>query len=70
MPRYRHVIRMRRLHAGWRHQSKLFRRQRRRFPDLLRQAFRIATSGSPGPVHLELRGNASRMPIAKANRPV
>lgn len=32
-----------------------------RFPDLLRQAFRAATSGSPGPVHLELRGNAGQM---------
>jgi acetolactate synthase-1/2/3 large subunit len=27
-----------------------------RFPDLLRQAFRVATTGSPGPVHLELPG--------------
>ena len=27
-----------------------------RFPDLLRQAFRVSTSGAPGPVHLELRG--------------
>jgi acetolactate synthase I/II/III large subunit len=27
-----------------------------RFPDLLRQAFRAATTGSPGPVHLELPG--------------
>ena len=32
-----------------------------RFPDLLRQAFRDATSGAPGPVHLELRGNAGQM---------
>ncbi len=32
-----------------------------RFPDLLRQAFRTSTSGSPGPVHLELRGNAGQM---------
>jgi acetolactate synthase-1/2/3 large subunit len=32
-----------------------------RFPDLLRQAFREATSGPPGPVHLELRGNAGQM---------
>jgi acetolactate synthase-1/2/3 large subunit len=32
-----------------------------RFPDLLRQAFRTATSGSPGPVHLELRGNAGQL---------
>ncbi|MGZ5160796.1 MAG: thiamine pyrophosphate-binding protein [Burkholderiales bacterium] len=33
----------------------------KRFPDLLRQSFRVATSGSPGPVHLELRGNAGQM---------
>src|ERR1700694_2759884 len=26
----------------------------RRLPDLLRQAFRVATTGSPGPVHLEM----------------
>jgi acetolactate synthase-1/2/3 large subunit len=32
-----------------------------RLPDLLRQAFRVATSGTPGPVHLELRGNAGQM---------
>jgi acetolactate synthase-1/2/3 large subunit len=32
-----------------------------RLPDLLRQAFRSATGGSPGPVHLELRGNAGQM---------
>jgi acetolactate synthase-1/2/3 large subunit len=29
----------------------------RRLPDLLRQAFRAATCGTPGPVHLQLRGN-------------
>jgi acetolactate synthase-1/2/3 large subunit len=28
-----------------------------RFPDLLRQAFRSATSGAPGPVHLRLLGS-------------
>ena len=28
-----------------------------RLPDLLRHAFRAATSGSPGPVHLRLRGS-------------
>lgn len=28
-----------------------------RLPDLLRQAFREATSGAPGPVHLEMRGS-------------
>ncbi len=27
-----------------------------RYPDLLREAFRVATSGTPGPVHLELMG--------------
>ena len=27
-----------------------------RLPDLMRQAFRAATSGAPGPVHLQLRG--------------
>ena len=39
----------------------------KRFPDLLRQAFRVATSGSPGPVHLELRGNAGQMLDAESN---
>ena len=38
-----------------------------RFPDLLRQAFRVATSGTPGPVHLELRGNAGQMLDAEAD---
>jgi len=28
-----------------------------RFPDLVRQLFRAATSGAPGPVHLRLRGS-------------
>lgn len=32
-----------------------------RFSDLLRQAFRVATTGAPGPVHLELRGNSGQM---------
>jgi acetolactate synthase-1/2/3 large subunit len=32
-----------------------------RLPDLLRQAFRAATTGTPRPVHLELRGNAGQM---------
>lgn len=29
-----------------------------RLPDMLRQAFRVATTGRPGPVHLELPGHA------------
>src|SRR5207253_8996688 len=28
-----------------------------RFPDMVRQAFRVATTGAPGPVHLQFRGN-------------
>jgi acetolactate synthase-1/2/3 large subunit len=28
-----------------------------RFPDMIRQAFRSATTGTPGPVHLQFRGN-------------
>jgi acetolactate synthase-1/2/3 large subunit len=31
-----------------------------RLPDMLRQAFRMATSGSPGPVHLQLAGNTGQ----------
>jgi len=31
--------------------------RRRALPGLLRQAFRVATSGAPGPVHLQFRGN-------------
>ncbi|MGZ8210660.1 MAG: thiamine pyrophosphate-binding protein [Burkholderiales bacterium] len=33
-----------------------------RLPDLLRQAFRFATSGSPGPVHLRLRNKQGDLP--------
>src|SRR3981081_509505 len=32
-----------------------------RFPDMLRQAFRVATSGAPGPVHLQMRGNEGQL---------
>lgn len=32
-----------------------------RFPDLLRQAFRVATSGAPGPVHLEMAGTHAQV---------
>src|SRR5436189_6047312 len=32
-----------------------------RFPDMLRQAFRVATSGAPGPVHLQFRGNEGQI---------
>ncbi len=32
-----------------------------RFPDLLRQAFRVATTGAPGPVHLQFQGNEGQI---------
>ncbi len=32
-----------------------------RFPDMLRQAFRVATSGTPGPVHLRFGGNLGQV---------
>jgi acetolactate synthase-1/2/3 large subunit len=32
-----------------------------RFPDMVRQAFRVATSGAPGPVHLQVRGNEGQL---------
>ncbi len=36
-----------------------------RLPDLLRQAFRVATSGAPGPVHLELPGRLGEQVAAE-----
>ena len=32
-----------------------------RFPDIVRQAFRVAVSGAPGPVHLQFRGNEGQV---------
>src|SRR5271166_6261927 len=32
-----------------------------RIPDMIRQAFRVAVSGSPGPVHLQFRGNEGQI---------
>jgi len=34
-----------------------------RFPDMVRQAFRAATTGSPGPVHLQFRGNEGQIDL-------
>ncbi len=38
-----------------------------RFPDLLRQAFRAATSGTPGPVHLRFAGNQGQVEKLEAD---
>jgi acetolactate synthase I/II/III large subunit len=38
----------------------------RRFPDMLRQAFRAATTGTPGPVHLQFRGNEGQIDTEEA----
>lgn len=38
-----------------------------RLPDLLRQAFRSATSGTPGPVHLELPGRLGEQAQGEGN---
>jgi acetolactate synthase I/II/III large subunit len=41
-----------------------------RLPDLLRQAFRSATTGAPGPVHLELPGRLGEQVQAEGDFPV
>ena len=38
-----------------------------RFPDMLRQAFRAATTGTPGPVHLQFRGNEGQIDLEEAD---
>src|SRR3954447_17548701 len=37
-----------------------------RFPDMVRQAFRSAVSGTPGPVHLQFRGNEGQVDLDEA----
>ncbi len=37
-----------------------------RIPDMVRQAFRTATSGAPGPVHLQFRGNEGQLDLDEA----
>jgi acetolactate synthase-1/2/3 large subunit len=37
-----------------------------RFPDMVRQAFRSAVSGTPGPVHLQFRGNEGQIDLEEA----
>lgn len=38
-----------------------------RIPDMLRQAFRVATSGTPGPVHLQFRGNEGQIDVEETD---
>ena len=38
-----------------------------RIPDMLRQAFRTAVSGAPGPVHLQFRGNEGQVDQEEAD---
>ena len=37
-----------------------------RIPDMVRQAFRAAVTGCPGPVHLQFRGNEGQLDAAEA----
>jgi acetolactate synthase-1/2/3 large subunit len=37
-----------------------------RFPDMVRQAFRVAVTGSPGPVHLQFKGNEGQVDLEEA----
>jgi acetolactate synthase I/II/III large subunit len=41
----------------------------RRLPDMMRQAFRAATSGTPGPVHLQFRGHHAQILDPKTDVP-
>ena len=36
-----------------------------RLPDIVAQAFRVATTGAPGPVHVELRGNTGQEGVGR-----
>src|SRR4051794_25096408 len=38
-----------------------------RFPDMVRSAFRAAVSGTPGPVHLQFRGNEGQIDAEEAD---
>jgi len=41
-----------------------------RIPDMVRQAFRVATTGAPGPVHLQFRGNEGQIDAEEAEMDV
>lgn len=38
-----------------------------RLPDVVAQAFRVATTGKPGPVHVELRGHTGQLAVGAAD---
>jgi acetolactate synthase I/II/III large subunit len=38
-----------------------------RLPDIVAQAFRVATTGAPGPVHVELRGNTGQLAVGASD---
>src|SRR5438552_9119067 len=38
-----------------------------RLPDIVPQAFSVATTGSPGPVHVELRGNTGQVAVGASD---
>lgn len=67
-PRYRHAYQNAEDNSAWDGITKANYSvdSAERFPDLLRQAFRESTSGTPGPVHLELRGHGGEMLDAEA----
>jgi acetolactate synthase-1/2/3 large subunit len=41
-----------------------------RIPDMIRQAFRVATTGSPGPVHIQFAGNEGQIDAEEAEMDV
>jgi len=41
-----------------------------RIPDIIRQAFRVATSGAPGPVHVQFAGNEGQIDAQEAEMEV
>jgi acetolactate synthase-1/2/3 large subunit len=68
-PRYRHAYQNAEDFEAWEGVTKAnyYIDSLERFPDLLRQAFRVATSGSPGPVHLQLKGNSGQVLSGEAD---
>lgn len=38
-----------------------------RIPDMIRQAFRVATTGAPGPVHIQFAGNEGQVDVGESD---